>query len=54
MISSKISAKPPRPPRPTCKVHGAAVVAVQVAIPSIPHRSPKPTSNTPISADRWT
>jgi hypothetical protein len=36
MLSSKIAAKPHRAPQPDCKVHGAAMVVVQVALPVRP------------------
>ena len=51
MISRTICAKPLGAPQPARKVHGAAVLIVQVAMPSVPHRSPKVTSNDSIRLD---
>jgi hypothetical protein len=41
MISIRVYAKPLRTPRPTCKVHGTAAVAVQDEIPVRPSTGSK-------------
>ena len=47
MTRRSISAKPLRAPRPACKVHGAAVVVVQVATTSHPSELIKGDAKTP-------